>query len=152
MRNNSNLDPSKTSWDYIKKANEQKIFITVPTQNEDGKWVDKSLLPSWHRHSVGTAFVDSETMVWYRRTKDGRKEMEKDDPLNNPVTPLFCPKCGNIMKRGDLDTKAMLHTGGCFICHINEKAETNEKANIHEFKRKLKIIKEQMDKEKEQQI
>jgi DNA-directed RNA polymerase subunit M/transcription elongation factor TFIIS len=62
--------------------------------------------------------------------------------------PLFCPKCGKVMKK-NRDQICFFHTKGCLNCHVKEKAERNEEPNIHEFKRKLKIIQNKILEEQE---
>ena len=131
------LDPTKTSWDYIKRANAYTKKLVIPV-NKSNITSDISKIPYWMKYDERTKFLDKSEMKWYIRTEDGRKKLDEDDPLLNPAFPTFCPKCGNIMKRGEDDRKAYTHTGGCFICHVKESAKDESLAVLHKLVRGLR--------------
>lgn len=136
-----NFKMEKTSWDYIEEAENPKKIYHFNTKVEKKHY--------WESYAKGTKFKDKKG--WWIKTDDGRKPLNDDDELLQPAIPLFCPNCGRIMKR-DEDKQAYIHEKQCFICHIKQHAKENKEPGIKEFRRKLKILKDEIEKAKQKEL
>lgn len=140
QREKDKFEFTKKSWDYIEKAENPDLTFYY-----NGK-IDKKQY--WEFYAKGTKFRDKEG--WWIKTDEGREHLDSDDELLQPAIPLFCPQCGRIMNK-DGDTQAYIHEKKCLLCHIKEHANKNKKVGIKEFRRKVKLIKEALEKQQKEQ-
>ena len=113
----------------------QKIKSLI--RGEESVKIQVGYMPGTEYHKEGDTWTDKDGKEW--TMKNGiRQSIPK---LQEARIPLFCPKCGGLMKKHNRDTKSYIQWNMCFNCVIERDNNLIKAGLFQKFEEKIEIDK-----------